>query len=74
MVIIIISVSLMLTVALLGFNLLSVNSDVFDISVQFQKHVECLLKHKTVHVQSDRGGGSITTSTPSFSRLGSLTV
>jgi histone deacetylase 1/2 len=31
-------------------------SDVFDIFVQFQKHVERLLKHKIVHVQSDWGG------------------
>ena len=44
-------------------------SDVFDIFVQFQKHVERLLKHKIVHVQSD-WGASIATSTPSFSRLG----
>ena len=44
-------------------------SDVFDIFVQFQKHVERLLKHKIVHVQSD-WGASIATSTLFFSRLG----
>jgi histone deacetylase 1/2 len=31
-------------------------SDVFDIFVQFQKHVERLLQHKIIHVQSDWGG------------------
>ena len=36
--------------------LLKRKSDVFDIFVQFQKHVERLLKHKIVHVQSDWGG------------------
>jgi histone deacetylase 1/2 len=31
-------------------------SDVFEVFVQFQAHVERLLKHKIVHVQSDWGG------------------
>jgi histone deacetylase 1/2 len=31
-------------------------SDVFDVFVQFQTHVERLLKHKILHVQSDWGG------------------
>jgi histone deacetylase 1/2 len=31
-------------------------SDVFDIFLQFQLHVERLLKHKIIHVQSDWGG------------------
>jgi histone deacetylase 1/2 len=48
-------------------------SDVFDIFVQFKKHVERLLKHKIVHVQSD-WGVSIATSTLFSSRLGSHIV
>jgi hypothetical protein len=47
------SVLLMLTVVSLGFISLSKKSDVFDIFVQFQKHVERLLKQKIIHVQSD---------------------
>jgi histone deacetylase 1/2 len=31
-------------------------SDVFDVFVQFQNHVEHLLNQKIIHVQSDRGG------------------
>ena len=37
-------------------------SDVFNIFIQFQAHVERLLKHKIMHVQSD-WGVNITTST-----------
>jgi len=36
--------------------LLKRKSDVFDIFIQFQLHVERLLKHKIIHVQSDWGG------------------
>jgi histone deacetylase 1/2 len=32
-------------------------SDVFDVFLQFQTHVERLFKHKILHVQSDWGGG-----------------
>ena len=32
-------------------------SDVFHVFMQFQAHVERLLKHKIIHVQSDWGGG-----------------
>ena len=39
--------------------LLKRKSDVFDIFIQFQLHVERLLKHKIIHVQSDWGGGRI---------------
>ena len=31
-------------------------SDVFDVFIQFQTHVESLLKQKIIHVQSDWGG------------------
>ena len=31
-------------------------SDVFDVFIHFQAHVERLLKHKIIHVQSDWGG------------------
>jgi histone deacetylase 1/2 len=36
--------------------LLKRKSDVFDVFVQFQTHVERLLGHKILHVQSDWGG------------------
>ena len=36
--------------------LLKRKSDVFDIFLHFQLHVERLLKHKIIHVQSDWGG------------------
>ena len=36
--------------------LLKRKSDVFDVFLQFQAHVERLLKHKIIHVQSDWGG------------------
>lgn len=50
-------------------------SDVFDVFVQFQAHVEHLLKHKIIHVQSDWGGGvNTTTSTCSLTSLGSHIV
>ena len=52
--------------------LLKRKSDVFDIFIQFQLHVECLLQHKIIHVQSDWGG--IATSTPPLISLGSLIV
>jgi histone deacetylase 1/2 len=48
-------------------------SDVFDVFIQFQAHVERLLKHKILHVQSD-WGVNITTSTRSLVSLGSCTV
>jgi histone deacetylase 1/2 len=48
-------------------------SDVFSIFTQFQTHVERLLKHKIIHVQSD-WGASIATSTLSFRSLGFLIV
>jgi histone deacetylase 1/2 len=48
-------------------------SDVFDVFIQFQAHVERLLKHKIVHVQSD-WGVNITTSIRSLISLGSRTV
>ena len=32
-------------------------SDVFDVFIQFQAHVERLLKQKMIHVQSDWWGG-----------------
>lgn len=49
-------------------------SDVFDVFIQFQAHVERLLKHKIIHVQSDWGGVSTTTSMPFLISLGSRTV
>ena len=54
--------------------LLKRKSDVFDIFIQFQLHVERLLKHKIIHVQSDWGGANIATSTPSLISFGSLIV
>ena len=44
-------------------------SDVFDVFIQFQAHVECLLKHKIIHVQSD-WGVNIITSTHFLTNLG----
>ena len=41
-------------------------SDVFDIFIQFQAHVERLLKNKIIHVQSDLGGGGDTTTSTHF--------
>ena len=40
----------MLIVDLLGFTISSGKSDVFDVFLQFQAHVERLLKHKIIHV------------------------
>ena len=54
--------------------LLKRKSDVFDIFIQFQLHVERLVKHKIIHVQSDWGGANIATSTLSLISLGSLIV
>ena len=55
--------------------LLKRKSDVFDIFIQFQLHVERLLKHKIIHVQSNwRGGANIATSTLYLISLGSLIV
>jgi histone deacetylase 1/2 len=56
--------------------LLKHKSDVFDVFLQFQAHVERLLKHKIIHVQSDWGGGgvSIATSILSLISLGFRTV
>ena len=48
-------------------------SDVFDVFTQFQAHVERLLKHKIIHVQSD-WGVNIITSTHSLTSLGLHTV
>ena len=53
--------------------LLKRKSDVFDIFIQFQLHVERLLKHKIIHVQSD-WGANIATSRLSLISLGSLIV
>jgi histone deacetylase 1/2 len=41
---------------LIWLYLIKRKSDVFDIFIQFQKHVESILKHKIVHVQSDWSG------------------
>lgn len=41
--------------------LLKCKSDVFNVFLQFQVHVERLLSHKIIHVQSDWGGGVSTT-------------
>ena len=50
-------------------------SDVFHVFLQFQAHVERLLKQKIIHVQSDWGGGvSTTTSTRSLTNLGFRTA
>ena len=49
-------------------------SDVFDVFLQFQAHVERLLKHKIIHVQSDWGGVNITTSIPFLISLGFHTM
>ena len=49
--------------------------DVFDVFIQFQAHVERLLRQKIIHVQSDWGGGlNTTTSTHSLTSLGLHTV
>ena len=53
--------------------LLKRKSDVFDVFLQFQAHVERLLKHKIIHVQSD-WGVSITTSMRFLPSLGFRTV
>ena len=53
--------------------LLKRKSDVFGIFIQFQLHVERLLKHKIIHVQTD-WGANIATSTPSLISLGSLII
>ena len=45
-------------------------SDVFDVFIQFQAHVERLLKQKIIHVQSDWGVNT-TTSTRFLTNLGS---
>jgi len=37
-------------------SLIKHKSDVFDVFLQFQAHVERLLNHKIIHVQSDGGG------------------
>jgi hypothetical protein len=42
--------------------------DIFDVFTQFQTHVERLLGHKILHVQSD-WGANIAISTPSFISL-----
>jgi hypothetical protein len=34
-------------------HLIKHKSNVFDVFIQFQAHVECLLKHKILHVQSE---------------------
>ena len=44
--------------------------DVFDIFIQFQLHVERLLKHKIIHVQSDGGGGEYRNLNTFFNKLG----
>ena len=49
--------------------LINRKSDVFDVFLQFQAHVERLLKHKIIHVQSD-WGVNITTSIPFLISLG----
>ena len=50
--------------------LLKRKSDVFDIFIQFQVHVERLLKHKIIHVQSDWGGGEYRNLNTFFNKLG----
>ena len=53
--------------------LIKKKSDVFDVFIQFQAHVERLLRQKIIHVQSD-WGVNITTSTHSLTSLGLHTV
>ena len=45
-------------------------SDVVDIFILFQLHVERLLKHKIIHVQSDWGGGAYRNLNTFFNKLG----
>jgi hypothetical protein len=54
--------------------LLKRKSDMFDVFLQFQAHVERLLKHKIIHVQSDWREGVIATSILSLLSLGFRTV
>ena len=53
--------------------LLKHKSDVFNVFLQFQAHVERLLDHKIIHVQSD-WGVSTATSLPSLKNLELLIV
>ena len=48
-------------------------SDVFHVFMQFQAHVERLLKQKIIHVQSDLGVNTVIL-TPSFRSLASHTM
>jgi histone deacetylase 1/2 len=54
--------------------LLKSKADVFNVFLQFQLHVERLLQHKIIHVQSDWGGVNIATSILSLISLGYLIV
>ena len=49
--------------------LLKHKSDVFNVFLQFQAHVERLLDHKIIHVQSDWGGVNTAISIPSSRNL-----